>query len=249
MSTTRFCPTANGDLHVGHAYLALLNYHAAKSTGGKFIVRFDDAQRYWLEKYGKEGTECFCKAMAADLGWLGMEADVYSWESRDREANEDFMLDHSICGHIDCLEHGEDIGFPTPAIKTCDRAYPYVPYLTATKVAQDAREGVDLVIRGTDLVTEYALYCYFCKLMDLPIPVHQYVPKLMRSVVPYGKGALVDLSDLSKHDGGFKIKDYRNAHWEPKAVIAMLAESCLQNPARQWKYENVKLTPILASAP
>ena len=49
---TRFNPTANGRLYLGHLYIILLNKQAVEDNGGKFICRFDDDQDYWIERLG-----------------------------------------------------------------------------------------------------------------------------------------------------------------------------------------------------
>ena len=38
----RFAPSPNGDLHLGHAYSALLNFELARTTGGRFLLRIED---------------------------------------------------------------------------------------------------------------------------------------------------------------------------------------------------------------
>jgi glutamyl-tRNA synthetase len=40
--TFRFAPSPSGPLHIGHAYILLLNYHYAKKYKGKFILRIED---------------------------------------------------------------------------------------------------------------------------------------------------------------------------------------------------------------
>ena len=42
MIKTRWNPTINGALHVGHLYSMLVNERFAHEQGGKFCVRFDD---------------------------------------------------------------------------------------------------------------------------------------------------------------------------------------------------------------
>ncbi len=228
---TRFNPTANGRLHLGHLYLVLLNYHAARQCGGRFIVRFDDDQPYWVDALGRQRMGEFCEAIKEDLGWMGLTPDLYSYESRERAANEEFVRGLRL------LERGEDLGFPMPQITFCDRAYPYVPYLTAVKVAQDHREGCDCIIRGEDLVTEFALYCYFCRLLDVPIPKFYYVPKLTH------EGA--DLTDLSKTAGNFRIADFRCRGYSPADILRLLERSCLREPEKGWCFGNIRRCPTL----
>ena len=39
---TRFAPSPTGDLHLGHAYSAVLAFDAARRAGGTFRIRIDD---------------------------------------------------------------------------------------------------------------------------------------------------------------------------------------------------------------
>lgn len=64
----RFAPSPNGELHLGHAYSALLNAKLARETGGRFLVRIEDI----------DTTRCTADLAAralGDLAWLGL-----SWE-------------------------------------------------------------------------------------------------------------------------------------------------------------------------
>jgi glutamyl-Q tRNA(Asp) synthetase len=38
----RFAPSPNGYLHLGHALSALLNFEAARASGGRFLLRIED---------------------------------------------------------------------------------------------------------------------------------------------------------------------------------------------------------------
>ena len=64
----RFAPSPNGDLHLGHALSALVNYEMARAAGGRFLLRMEDI----------DVTRCrpeFEKRIADDLAWLGIELD------------------------------------------------------------------------------------------------------------------------------------------------------------------------------
>ncbi|WP_291864743.1 tRNA glutamyl-Q(34) synthetase GluQRS [Bradyrhizobium sp.] len=72
----RFAPSPNGHLHLGHAYSALLNFDAARQSGGRFLLRIEniDAARCRPE---------FETAACQDLAWLGI-----SWEKPVRRQSE-----------------------------------------------------------------------------------------------------------------------------------------------------------------
>jgi glutamyl-Q tRNA(Asp) synthetase len=72
----RFAPSPNGELHLGHAFSAMLNADLARRTHGKFLLRIEDIDtaRCTLE---------FEAAIYRDLGWLGLE-----WEEPVRRQSE-----------------------------------------------------------------------------------------------------------------------------------------------------------------
>jgi glutamyl-Q tRNA(Asp) synthetase len=65
---TRFAPSPTGELHLGHAYSAVLAHHAARGAGGRFLIRIDDID-------GSRSRELFVGASLADLAWLGINWD------------------------------------------------------------------------------------------------------------------------------------------------------------------------------
>ena len=65
---TRFAPSPTGDLHLGHAYSAVLAHAAARAAGGQFRIRIDDID-------GSRSREAFVGASLADLEWLGLDRD------------------------------------------------------------------------------------------------------------------------------------------------------------------------------
>jgi glutamyl-Q tRNA(Asp) synthetase len=72
----RFAPSPNGYLHLGHAYSALLNFDAARESGGRLLLRIEDIDR----------ARCrpeFETAIYQDLAWLGI-----GWETPVRRQSE-----------------------------------------------------------------------------------------------------------------------------------------------------------------
>lgn len=62
---TRFAPSPTGYLHVGHAYSALFAFEAARSSGGRFLLRIEDIDQ---QRCRSE----FERAIFEDLSWLGL---------------------------------------------------------------------------------------------------------------------------------------------------------------------------------
>lgn len=65
---TRFAPSPTGELHLGHAYSALLAHDAARRAGGRFVLRIDDID-------GSRSRAEYLAASLADLAWLGIGWD------------------------------------------------------------------------------------------------------------------------------------------------------------------------------
>lgn len=65
---TRFAPSPTGHVHLGNARTALLNYLAARKTGGRFILRVEDTDE-------ARSSENFMRELFEDLRWLGLEWD------------------------------------------------------------------------------------------------------------------------------------------------------------------------------
>ncbi len=248
MTNTRFNPTPNGNLHLGHLYLILLNYHTAKENNGKFIVRFDDEEGL-VETLGIDKINRFCEEIKEDLSWMGIEPDLYSYESKEKEENERYLKQINIDVEelkkpLKDLKNRERDGI-YPQIKNIERPHPYVPYLTAVKVVQDYREGCGILIRGDDLVSEFSLYCHLCKILNIPIPKFYFVPKLMQYKKEGSEDSLSDLTDVSKTEGNFKLRDLRKKGYSPKEIIEWLGNLCLIDKKKGWDYENIKQRPTI----
>lgn len=64
----RFAPSPNGDLHLGHAYSALLDYALCRRAGGRFLLRIEDIDPARCRPEYEDG-------IYRDLAWLGLEWD------------------------------------------------------------------------------------------------------------------------------------------------------------------------------
>ena len=65
---TRFAPSPTGELHLGHAFSAVLAHGAARAANGRFRLRIDDID-------GSRSREDYVAASLADLDWLGLDWD------------------------------------------------------------------------------------------------------------------------------------------------------------------------------
>ena len=74
----RFAPSPNGELHLGHAYSALLNAEMAKKARGRLLLRIEDIDT-------ARCTPEFEAGIYRDLEWLGI-----GWEEPVRRQSEHF---------------------------------------------------------------------------------------------------------------------------------------------------------------
>ena len=68
MIRTRFAPSPNGQLHLGHAYAAVVAHDLARARGGEFLLRIEDID-------GTRSRAELVPEILADLEWLGLRWD------------------------------------------------------------------------------------------------------------------------------------------------------------------------------
>ncbi|WP_047807898.1 tRNA glutamyl-Q(34) synthetase GluQRS [Pelagerythrobacter marensis] len=66
MPVTRFAPSPNGSLHLGHAFSAIAAHDIARAGGGRFLLRIEDID-------GARSRPELAGEFRADLAWLGLE--------------------------------------------------------------------------------------------------------------------------------------------------------------------------------
>ena len=66
MIVTRFAPSPNGMLHLGHAFSAIVAHDLAKARGGRFLLRIEDID-------GARSRPELADEFRRDLAWLGLE--------------------------------------------------------------------------------------------------------------------------------------------------------------------------------
>ena len=68
MIRTRFAPSPNGPLHLGHAYAAVVAHDLARADDGEFMLRIEDID-------GTRSRAELVPEFLADLAWLGLAWD------------------------------------------------------------------------------------------------------------------------------------------------------------------------------
>jgi len=66
MAVTRFAPSPNGALHLGHALSAIVAHDLARERGGRFLLRIEDID-------GARSRPELAEEFRRDLAWLGLE--------------------------------------------------------------------------------------------------------------------------------------------------------------------------------
>jgi glutamyl/glutaminyl-tRNA synthetase len=210
-----------------------VNEYEAHSTGGKFILRFDDNQLYWrLIKPGVSDT--VKKSIMEDLEWMGVKVDQYSSQSDLHERTEQILNEFGYKKQGILYYAGTHIYLPDNQGRP---VYPYVPDYTAEKVIHDFLDGISLLIRGEDLLTEFSLYNYFGQSWDLIIPRQVFLPRLRCS-----EG---ELTDVSKTKGNHRISDCRKSGMTPEDIMGLLRSACLKDVLGSWAISNIKKDIVL----
>lgn len=106
----RFAPSPNGELHLGHALSALVDFEECRRHGGRFLLRIEDIDRTRCRPEYEDG-------IYRDLAWLGL-----SWEEPVRRQS-DHLPDYAAAlGRLDAM------GLVYPA------------FMTRTEIAALARD-------------------------------------------------------------------------------------------------------------
>ena len=77
---TRFAPSPNGPLHLGHAYAAVMAHDLARDRGGQFLLRIEDID-------GERSRGDLAAEFEADLAWLDLTWDGTIVRQSDRLAS------------------------------------------------------------------------------------------------------------------------------------------------------------------
>ena len=111
MVVTRFAPSPNGMLHLGHAWSAIVAHDLAKARNGRFLLRIEDID-------GARSRPELADEFRRDLEWLDLEweevpAQSTRLESYREAANHLFergLLYRCTCTRSEIASHGPQIG-------------------------------------------------------------------------------------------------------------------------------------------
>lgn len=98
MIVTRFAPSPNGSLHLGHAYSAITGHDLARARGGRFLLRIEDID-------GARSRQELTAEFRADLAWLGLafqEAPAQSTRLASYAAAADRLRDAELLYPCTC---------------------------------------------------------------------------------------------------------------------------------------------------
>jgi glutamyl-tRNA synthetase len=228
MFHTRIAPSPTGDLHIGTARTAYFNWLAAKASGGTFTLRIDDTDQ-------KRNNEDSVKVIHDIMDWLGLNHDRTFRQSerfkRHREAidllpnvsDRDGALTLYV-SHLDFKEvprtwHDEVVGDVKITDDDLNRMHEMVliksdgtPTYNWSSVVDDMDMGINYILRGTDHITNTSKQVVLFHLLGAPIPKFAHVGLISQG------GKL-----LSKSEGSTSMLHYKNAGYDPDAMLQFLA--------------------------
>lgn len=233
---TRFNPTPTGPLHIGHLYMALVNEAEAHRSGGKFIVRVDDTHEYWIRKLGQKLLDQYSLEYRAQLSRF-MVIDVWHRQS-SLPTPEEIIGEHPL---LDMLPRPRWWGEPGHVIEwrtdINQQVWDYSPRPTFEKVVWDFHEGINLLIRGEDMVPEANLYSFFEAQLGLLRPHQVYLPRLMTKA----RQELAELG-ISKTFGTYQLQAQLDK-FGAEEVLNSLKKSCLIDTEGGFFVENITWNP------
>lgn len=232
MKISRLNPTVNGQLHVGHIYNALVTQEECDVL----VLRFDDNHPYWTSRLSREQVDELALGQLEDLLWMGISPDRIFHQSGLEDAVRRELARSNRWVNIN------QYGYPNePTVISDPPIEGWGPdfAVLVEKVILDHMQGINVTVRGLELLQENALYMYACAMFGYPEPKMIYLPRMMAN-----DGS--QLSDISKTAGNWKIRDLRDRGITPAEILDILRRSCLKNVGGTWEANNIKGAPVWA---
>lgn len=142
---TRFAPSPTGKAHVGNIRTALYDYLAAKSSGGRFLLRIEDTDR---ERFVPEAVDYIHQS----LSWLGLDHDgeaVYqSGRLKIYQKYADKLVTDGLAYKCFCTsERLQDLKNTQTKEGVAPKYDRYCAHLTSEEIAKKESSGEKYVIR------------------------------------------------------------------------------------------------------
>jgi len=223
--TVRFAPSPTGFLHLGSARTALFNWLAARSTGGRFLLRIEDTDKVRSEQR-------FLDEILEDLRWLGLDWDGEPLHQSRRfdvyRAKAESLVDRGLAYRegeailfrvvsgrkiaYDDLIHGR-IEVETENIKDqvlikSDGS----PAYNFCCVVDDAELQITHILRGDDHISNTPKQILFYEAFGIAPPRFGHMPLILGP----------DGSKLSKRHGGVSVTEYKDEGFLPEALANYL---------------------------
>lgn len=118
MVVTRFAPSPNGMLHLGHAWSAIVAHDLAQERGGRFLLRIEDID-------GARSKPELADEFRRDLEWLGLEWEDVPAQSTRLESYRkaaDHLLERGLLYPCTCTR--KEIAKLRPSIGPDGLVYP-----------------------------------------------------------------------------------------------------------------------------
>lgn len=247
MDNTRVAPSPTGDMHIGTVRTAYFNWLAAKSTGGKFILRIDDTD-------DARNKQACVTVIYETMRWLGLNYDLAFKQSdrwrQYRDAAETLIsagltteLDNgaialrwfdrygktwtdSIAGEIPISDtnkaqiDGRLIllkGRPQEGQPNCFGK----PTYQFASVVDDYQFGINHIIRGTDHIPNTPKQiAIWCAMNDVMKRIGQRGVELPRFT--HVGLIMKDKKKLSKRDNAASMLAYKEKGYVPAALLSFM---------------------------
>ncbi len=221
----RFAPSPTGFLHLGSARTALFNWLAARSSGGRFLLRVEDTDKVRSEQR-------FLDEILEDLAWLGLD-----WDGEPMRQSRRFDLyrekAESLAASGRAYREGEAIlyrGAPGRKIAYDDLIHGRIevdtenikdqvliksdgsPAYNFCCVVDDSELGITHILRGDDHISNTPKQILFYEAFGLVPPRFGHMPLILGP----------DGSKLSKRHGGVSVAEYKAEGFLPEALANYL---------------------------
>jgi len=222
---TRFSPSLNGSLHLGHLYMAWVNLTFARMHMGKFLLRFDD----------------IAPRLAGDS-----VQDMASWASEAEMLLRQADLVPDQVTYLSSYGQPDEV-YPTlvggknqwlrPADFEGHNNLGCSPMLVAARVRADIEEEIGVVIRGEELLVELQFYEYLNSALGGKPRELVYLPRLR--VRCNG-----EVTTISKTVGNLQLRDlFKQA--SPQEWLDRVLKVVLVDCDRPLSWDNVHRDPII----